>query len=646
MRIEVLGPGRAVDGAGRVLLRDGIPLTLLVFLICADRPIVREHLAELFWPGQPRERALQSLRQTLVRLRVTLGDVGLISVGRSLSIRKGHWSLDLEDFVLLARSNQGSAALRLWRGSFLEEVRPGSGWDLNDWLDSQRSHLAELLAQAVMSEAELLRPSAPDKALDLLRSARIFLPAHPDLLTGHFRLLVETGHQGEAAGLLVECRFQGEEELSEELSEEWAEELARRGGVGVEGHDREPVQGGAEQEVPEIWMEPAPDRGVRPWTRGARGRVKSIAGAMLLAVLLWGAAGFGKGEEKPLSLSLAGSGDSGVLFCVALGPGPNSRHLFEMNLTGAGQARISTLSGCDGVWLPGPGRLLLLERRSAGFAFQLLTPPQTPAQGEWQAREITSTWEWIEPIVGSGGHGVVDGRKVLVSSILEWGTRSIFLLDPLRDEVLRLTDDGGVDSDPIWDPIRRQVIFTSDRGGRSSLWTVGLPEDGHRPTPTPLTESPTWDASPTLAGEWVVFERGADSDSEGNSFTQIWGIHRPTGEVRPLVALDWDVGSPRGTLTREFICWESREFGPLEPEIHVKDLRTGRSWGVSLDQPGPQSDCLWSEKGEHLFYRSLEEDRIPQVVMSDREGRAHVNLSRSRLPSYPVAEFSFGTALD
>ena len=63
-------------------------IALLVMLIISGRPVPREELALLFWPGSAPQSARQNLRQALFALRKTLGQrASEILVADSHSVR-------------------------------------------------------------------------------------------------------------------------------------------------------------------------------------------------------------------------------------------------------------------------------------------------------------------------------------------------------------------------------------------------------------------------------------------------------------------------------------------------------------------------------------------------------------------------------
>ncbi len=76
LRIKCFGDFQ-VEFGGKIIANFETEKTraLLAYLaVESDRPHRRSHLAGLLWSDEPEERALHNLRQTLSRLRKTMGE--------------------------------------------------------------------------------------------------------------------------------------------------------------------------------------------------------------------------------------------------------------------------------------------------------------------------------------------------------------------------------------------------------------------------------------------------------------------------------------------------------------------------------------------------------------------------------------------
>jgi DNA-binding SARP family transcriptional activator len=127
---------------------------LLAYLaVRAGRTHAREALTGLLWSDVGERQARQSLRQALVRVRRTLaGSRGaLVIQGNTVALDPAALELDVAAFERLVRRGTPDAlesAVALYRGPFLDGVvltAPA----FEEWLQSERTRLAELAAEAL-----------------------------------------------------------------------------------------------------------------------------------------------------------------------------------------------------------------------------------------------------------------------------------------------------------------------------------------------------------------------------------------------------------------------------------------------------------------------------------------------------------------
>lgn len=155
------------DGLQLADLRSQRAQTLLAYLaIEPDRPHERDQLCALLWPDEPRQAALDGLRQTLHRLREALEPAG--EEGRYLVITRQWVQLNgaavRTDCAELRaavgaveahrhRSAAGCAAcvaralaaLELWRGELLPGFGLGDSSPFEEWLQVERERARHLL---------------------------------------------------------------------------------------------------------------------------------------------------------------------------------------------------------------------------------------------------------------------------------------------------------------------------------------------------------------------------------------------------------------------------------------------------------------------------------------------------------------------
>jgi DNA-binding SARP family transcriptional activator len=145
-------------GAMRVE-RDGQPvshfrslktLALLGYLIAAERPVAREHLAGLFWGDSPTPEALGHLRRALHNLTTLLP--GCLTADRqTVEFVTGlECQADLRLFQELERQRESGAltqAAALYRGPFLEGLYLDDCPEFETWLLVERERLRQAVAR-------------------------------------------------------------------------------------------------------------------------------------------------------------------------------------------------------------------------------------------------------------------------------------------------------------------------------------------------------------------------------------------------------------------------------------------------------------------------------------------------------------------
>jgi DNA-binding SARP family transcriptional activator len=164
--------------------------TLLKILVAArGRPVTRERVMELLWPGEQPAKLGNRLSVALTTLRVALGrdlDVIVADAG-VLSLDLTRVAVDVERFLREVERGQLAAAERLYTGDFLaEDVYEDWAADLRE--DARAAYAATLRARAT-EPAQTIRA-----CLRLLELDPYDAGAHRALI----ERLERAGHHGEA----------------------------------------------------------------------------------------------------------------------------------------------------------------------------------------------------------------------------------------------------------------------------------------------------------------------------------------------------------------------------------------------------------------------------------------------------------------
>jgi DNA-binding SARP family transcriptional activator len=164
LRLHLLGPARIESGVppAPVELTANKGAGLAFYLAARpEQPVGRTRLIALLWQDSDEQEGRNSLSTALSRLRRSLPNVPIVPVGDSLIWRPDPaeevWS-DLDQFQLLTRQTasreQLDEAVRLWRGSFLEDfdLRDCPGWD--EWLRLERTAWQQRILDTLEHTAE------------------------------------------------------------------------------------------------------------------------------------------------------------------------------------------------------------------------------------------------------------------------------------------------------------------------------------------------------------------------------------------------------------------------------------------------------------------------------------------------------------
>src|SRR5262245_52858318 len=137
------------DGRPRALPARKAQAMLAYLALRAGRAHPRETLTSLLWGDTGDKQARQSLRQTIFRLRRTLGagrDPALVAQGGTITLNPGAVEVDVTTFEKLVRRGTPEAlesATALCQGPLLDGLKVSEP-EFDDWLQAERARLHEL----------------------------------------------------------------------------------------------------------------------------------------------------------------------------------------------------------------------------------------------------------------------------------------------------------------------------------------------------------------------------------------------------------------------------------------------------------------------------------------------------------------------
>src|SRR5918994_5474850 len=223
----------AVLGKPRITREDGSPVelgsakatALLLYLATTGERHSRSALAGLLWGDLPEEGARANLRLALTKLRRVADDNLQVTRGHVAADPSSFW-LDRREFAAALAGGDGDlervkAAVRLYRGDFLDDLVVRGAPELETWIEGEREHLRRL---AVTGLARLADDAAArgDPAAGV-EAARRMLSLDPLSEEAHRLLMGFLAAKDDRAAALAQfetCRHVLAEELGVDPSPE------------------------------------------------------------------------------------------------------------------------------------------------------------------------------------------------------------------------------------------------------------------------------------------------------------------------------------------------------------------------------------------------------------------------------------------
>jgi DNA-binding SARP family transcriptional activator/predicted ATPase len=210
-RLRLLGPVRIErDGEPVRGFRSRKALALLGYLAVQDKPVPREHLADLFWEDKPESRGRANLSWVLNHISAQLPDCLHADRYTVQFQRTARYWLDLDAFAELETRGDAdslAAAVALSRGAFLEGLYLDGCAEFEIWLVKEQ----ERWRQRVIGVLEQLvaRHSERGEYEQSLCFAQQLLDIEPWREEAHrqvMQLLVRTGQRSAALAQYATCR--------------------------------------------------------------------------------------------------------------------------------------------------------------------------------------------------------------------------------------------------------------------------------------------------------------------------------------------------------------------------------------------------------------------------------------------------------
>ncbi len=168
-RLQLLGGASLTGPSGPVSGRVGHRQRLALLALLAEagaKGCSRDKLVAYLWPESDTSHARHRLSDSLYVLRQALGDDPVVVVGEHMWLNRELVQADLLAFEEALERDDREAAAALYAGPFLDGFHLGGSQEFEDWLEAERTRLAELHAKALESLAQ-----QAEGAGDLARAA-------------------------------------------------------------------------------------------------------------------------------------------------------------------------------------------------------------------------------------------------------------------------------------------------------------------------------------------------------------------------------------------------------------------------------------------------------------------------------------------
>jgi eukaryotic-like serine/threonine-protein kinase len=188
-----------------------------------------------------------------------------------------------------------------------------------------------------------------------------------------------------------------------------------------------------------------------------------------------------------------------------------------------------------------------------------------------------------------------DGHRIATDQTDTDGRNiDIWVHEPVRRMVTRLTFDPSLDEAPIWSPDGKQILFTSNRkqlGFHFYLKNAdgsGFEEEVADLGPGLLANAWDWSRD----GKYALIRKGIE----------LWYFSWSERVAKPLLQAKWTARNAQFSPDGRWVAYASNETGRMEIYVSAFPIANGK-WQVS--SAGGQ-EPRWRQDGRELFYLSAE----------------------------------------
>ncbi len=216
-----------------------------------------------------------------------------------------------------------------------------------------------------------------------------------------------------------------------------------------------------------------------------------------------------------------------------------------------------------------------------------------------------------------------DGTRIAFGA-MDGGGEDIWIHDLAVETTSRLTFDGQMNNDPVWNPDGTSFAFSRDAG--KDLYVLSF--EGDHPDTVLAKDGTQWTTDWSPDGRYVVFTNLTDNQD-------IWVAPiRGNGQPRPFLATPFAEGAGRISPNGRWLAYHSDESGQLE--VYVQTFP--QPGDKRLISSGGGRDPIWGPDGRELFVWSNQ----GQLIAHELATSDNVTVVRRdvlfQFPDYLLAE--------